>query len=223
MDQSPILWTFRRCPYAMRARLAIHSAGIRVALREILLRDKPQAFLDTSPSGTVPALRLPDRVIDESLDIMIWALDHHDPARLLEMPDAGWDLIANNDGPFKAALDRTKYATRYPDHDPLEQRDKAAAFLTDLNARLAGQNALFGSRQTLADLAILPFIRQFANIDRPWFDARPWPDLIRWLDRFTLSDAFAAIMAKYPPWTDQSPPLWFGDSQTRRSTAHGIR
>ena len=152
MAHHPIFWTFRRCPYAIRARLALLSSGVRVELREILLRDKPAAFLQTSPSGTVPAIRLPNQVLDESLEIMIWALQQNDPQRLLDMPQAGWDLIEVNDGPFKAALDHTKYATRYPDLDPKVERKKAASYLLNLDERLAGRSWLFGSRPTIADL-----------------------------------------------------------------------
>ena len=207
---TPILWTFRRCPCAMRARLAIRSAGLTVDLREILLRDKPPAFLDTSPSATVPALRVGDQVLDESLDIMIWALDQSDPGHLLDMPADGWDVIAANDGPFKHALDHTKYASRYPDLDPMAERDKAAAHLRDLERRMGGQRWLFGPRASLADLAVLPFVRQFANIDRPWFAAQDWPGVSGWLTRFLDSAAFAEIMRKYPPWSDGDAPIRFG-------------
>lgn len=210
MSERPILWSFRRCPYAMRARLAVQSAGVEVELREILLRDKPDAFLATSPSATVPALRLDDRVLDESLDVMIWALSENDPDGLMEMPEAGWDLIKTNDGPFKAALDHTKYAVRYPDLDAEDERAQAAEFLRTLDAQLLGNLWLFGDRPTLADLALLPFVRQFANIDRAWFDAQGWPDLIGWLDRFLESHAFAAIMTKYAPWSDDNTPVLFG-------------
>ncbi|MEL7344433.1 MAG: glutathione S-transferase [Pseudomonadota bacterium] len=210
MSDHPIFWTFRRCPYAMRARLALVSAGVTVELREILLRDKPDAFLATSPSATVPALRVDDTVIDESRDIMIWALEQCDPEGLLDMPDNGWDLITRNDGPFKAALDHTKYAVRHPELDPAVERTKAGVFLSDLDARLSEHNWLFGDRATIADYALLPFVRQFANIDRAAFDANPWPNLIGWLDRFLASETFAAIMTKYDPWTPDAPPVWFG-------------
>ncbi|NRB04980.1 MAG: glutathione S-transferase [Rhodobacteraceae bacterium] len=206
----PIFWSFRRCPYAMRARLAVASAGVAVDLREIVLRDKPQAFLDTSPSATVPAMRLPDRVLDESLDIMTWALGQHDPGNLLDMPQEGWDLIHTTDGPFKKALDRTKYATRYPDSDPDAEREKAMEHLMALNTRLSGQDWLFGARPTLADYAILPFVRQFAHIDRAWFDAQDWPHLRSWLDRFLESKLFAGIMQKYPPWAEGDDHTLFG-------------
>ncbi|QXT40854.1 glutathione S-transferase [Gymnodinialimonas ceratoperidinii] len=210
MTASPILWSFRRCPYAMRARGAILLAGQRVELREIVLRDKPEAFLRTSPSATVPALRLGDRVIDESLDIMIWALERNDPDGLLEMPDEGWQLIESNDGPFKDALDHTKYAVRHPEFDPVAERQKAAGYLHALEARLAAQKWLCGDQASLADHAIWPFVRQFANTDRAWFDAQPWPALIRWLDGFTEGAHFAQIMPKYTPWVEGDAPVWFG-------------
>lgn len=210
MPYHPIFWTFRRCPYAMRARLALNLSAVVVELREILLRDKPQAFLDTSPSATVPALRAKDLVLDESLEIMLWALEQNDPQRLLDMPKEGWDLIAENDGPFKTALDYTKYASRFPQMDANVERNKAAAFLIDLDKRLHGQCFIFGDHARIADFAILPFVRQFANTDRSWFDAQDWPDLIAWLNRFTDSSAFAQIMHKYRPWVEGDAPIWFG-------------
>lgn len=199
MQPIPTLWSFRRCPYAIRARLAIRAAGTPVHLREILLRDKPAAFLETSPSGTVPCLHATS-VIDESRDIMIWALGQNDPDGWLDRLDLDAPLIDRNDGPFKAALDHTKYAVRYPNLDVATEREKAATVLRDLDDRLAQNPHLTGPTASLADAAILPFVRQFANIDRPWFGAQPWPNLIRWLDAFLTSDSFAAVMQKYPPW-----------------------
>lgn len=210
MSKPPILWTFRRCPYAIRARLAVASAGIEVELREIQLKNKPKPFLETSASATVPAFRIGDQVIDESLDIMVWALRRNDPERLLDMPQPGWGLIAANDGPFKRALDHTKYAVRYPDLNADDERTKAAAYLIELDGRLRNHAWLFGERPTLSDLAILPFVRQFANTDRDWFDRQPWPSLIAWLDRFLASNAFASVMMKYEPWSEGSAPVWFG-------------
>ncbi|WP_425082346.1 glutathione S-transferase [Ruegeria arenilitoris] len=209
MAQYPILWSFRRCPYAIRARLALASSRVTVELREILLQDKPEAFLQTSPSGTVPALRLPDKVIDESLEIMIWALQQNDPQRLLDMPQEGWGLIAANDGPFKDALDHTKYVVRYPDLDVQKERRKAASYLLNLDERLVGRACLFGDRPTLADLALLPFVRQFAHIDRAWFDAQEWPNLVAWLDQFLDSEVFLLVMRKYTTWSEGDAPIWF--------------
>ena len=209
MTAHPILWSFRRCPYAIRARLAVQSAGVTVELREILLRDKPTAFLDTSPSATVPALRLQDRVLDESLDIMIWALEQNDPARLLDMPETGRDLIEANDGPFKAALDHTKYAVRYPHLDAQKERQKAADIIFELEARLSRTDNLLGHHQTIADIGTLPFVRQFANTDRTWFDAQNWPNVHNWLGSFLESAAFSDIMRKYPVWTPDQPAVVF--------------
>ena len=210
MTDTPILWSFRRCPYAMRARGAILSAGQSVILREILLRDKPDAFLRASASATVPALSACGRVLDESLDIMVWALKRHDPQGLLQMPRAGWELIARNDGPFKTALDHTKYAVRHPDLDPVAEREKAAEILRDLNRLIAPRGWLLADRPTLADHAIWPFVRQFANTDRPWFNAQPWPDLIQWVHHFTVGPVFERIMEKYAPWAEGDAPVIFG-------------
>ena len=205
MVASPILWTFRRCPYAMRARLALASASLTVELREIVLRDKPDAFLVASASGTVPTLELSDRVIDESLDIMVWALEQNDPEGLLDMPQSGWELISTNDGPFKAALDHTKYSTRFPDLNAAEEREKASVYLRNLDEMLGGKTFLFKDRPTIADFALLPFVRQFAFIDRAWFDAQGWVNLIAWLDAFLASEIFMQVMHKYPPWVEGQP------------------
>lgn len=203
---TPILYSFRRCPYAMRARMALLQAGQAVELREIVLRDKPQAFLDTSPSASVPCLVTDEGVLDESLDVMKWALARRDPAGWLDMPDAGWDWIARADGPFKSALDRTKYAPRYPGVDPVAQRALASGFLAELDAEI--EEWMFG-RETLADHAILPFVRQFAFIDKPWFDAQPWPSLQAWLARYLASKAFGAIMPKHAKWVEGEPGVAF--------------
>lgn len=202
----PVLYSFRRCPYAMRARLAVASAGVEVELREILLRDKPVAFLDASPSATVPCLVTTGGVIDESLDVMVWALEQNDPEGWLDMPEEGAAWIARADGPFKQALDRTKYANRYPGVDPDSQRDAAAGFLSDLEQAMG--DWIF-DHPTLADFAILPFVRQFALIDKQWFDAQAWPRLQGWLERFLASDRFDHVMDKYPQWRDGDTPVRF--------------
>ena len=196
----PILYSFRRCPYAMRARLAIASAAITCELREIVLRDKAPEFLTASPKGTVPVVVTGSTVLEESLDVMHWALGENDPEGWLNVPQEAHSLIAEADGPFKSALDRTKYATRYHDTDPAAEREKASVFLRKLDAMLTGQTYLFGETQSIADTAIAPFIRQFANIDRTWFNAQPWPNLIGWLERFLSSERFAAIMKKNEKW-----------------------
>lgn len=200
MATFPILWTFRRCPFAMRARLAIQSSGQRVVLQEILLRDKPASFLAASAKGTVPVLQDGEAVIEESRDVMLWALARNDPEGWLDMPDQGHTLIDTCDGPFKQALDHTKYAVRFPDRNEKAERAKAMVFLNELNDRLAKTAFLMGPKRTLADMAILPFVRQFANTDRNWFDAQRLDPLTVWLDAFLDSDQFRGVMKKYPPW-----------------------
>lgn len=193
----------------MRARLAIQSSGIEVQLREIVLRDKAPEFLASSPKGTVPVLITHDRVIEESLAIMRWALNVADPEGWLKMPGTGYDWISRNDGPFKAALDHTKYSVQFINLDASAERDKAANFLHDLNNQLANRQWIFGRRCSLADIAILPFVRQFANIDCNWFDAQGWKNLNRWLTTFLNSNRFNSIMTKYDKWTPESPIVSF--------------
>ena len=199
---TPILYSFRRCPYAMRARLAVAASGVQVDLREILLRDKPDAFLAASPSATVPCLVTDQGVIDESLDVMLWALRQHDPEDWLEMPAAGWGWIERGDGPFKRALDRVKYASRHPAPSVEEARAEAVQFFEDLEATLG--DWIF-ERPSLADYALLPFVRQFAFVDKPWFDAQRWPRVQGWLARFLASERFNAVMAKQPVWAASAP------------------
>jgi len=201
----PILYSFRRCPYAMRARLALMSSERTCELREIVLRDKAPEFLAASAKATVPVLVLADgTVLEESLDIMFWALEAHDPENLLpeaEEASAMRDLVTLSDGPFKNKLDRYKYSNRYEGVDSLRERDQACDFLAGLDARLQTSPWLFGRQPKYADFAILPFVRQFAFVDRTWFDAQPWPGLHVWLQGFLASKRFAAIMAKYQKWS----------------------
>jgi len=201
----PILYSFRRCPYAMRARLAIAVAGIECELREVVLRNKPPELLAISPKATVPVLQLPDgAVIDESLDIMLWALRKNDPEDWLNSDGtdrAGmFELIRLSDTQFKHHLDRYKYPDRFTDGPPADHRAAGLAFVASLEARLAEHAMLCRERACIADYAILPFVRQFANTDRQWFDATPHPRVHRWLGEFLASTSFAAIMRKYPPW-----------------------
>ena len=209
----PVLYSFRRCPYAMRARLALLASGTVCTLREVKLSAKPQELLDASPKGTVPVLVLPDGpviggpviggpvigsgVIDESLDIMRWALTQADPDHWLDGEDAA--LIAANDGPFKHHLDRYKYPHRY-DVDPLAHRAAGVAHLELLEARLSASPFLCGTHWTMTDAALAPFVRQFAETDRAWFDALPLPAVQRWLAAFLASPMFAAIMVRWPVW-----------------------
>lgn len=205
----PILYSFRRCPYAMRARLAIQSSGIKVQLREIVLQDKAPEFLNGSPKGTVPVLVSDSKYIEESLDIMHWILTKADPEGWLRMPDMGYDWISRNDGPFKAALDHTKYAVRFPDINIGLERQKIKRFLQDLNLQISNSPWMFGNSCSLADMAILPFVRQLANVDRDWFDSQNWKNLHRWLTAFLDSDRFKSMMVKYKRWVFGDPALLF--------------
>jgi glutathione S-transferase len=190
----PILYSFRRCPYAMRARLALAISGTRYELREVKLSAKPPEMLLLSPKGTVPVLVLPDgRVIDESLDIMHWALGQHDPEDWLSRNDAA--LIAANDGPFKQHLDRHKYPERYG-VDPNVHRAAGLDMLIVLEDRLACQSHLSGTRRGLTDAAILPFVRQFARVDADWFAEQALPHLGRWLEGYLASELFEGVMKR---------------------------
>ena len=207
----PILYSFRRCPYAMRARLALSISGQAHELREVVLRNKPADLLAASPKGTVPVLVLPGgEVIAESLDIMRWALARHDPVQWLSPPDVSADemdaLIAANDGDFKRHLDRYKYPNRHADESggdaagfALTHRTEAAHWLAQLDARL-GDGWLFGAQASLADMALLPFARQFAHTDAVWFAAQPWPRLRGWLAAFEASALYSGVMQKHAPW-----------------------
>jgi glutathione S-transferase len=210
----PVLYSFRRCPYAMRARMALLSAGIDVELREVVLRDKPQSMIDASPKATVPVLIQSDgTVIDESLEIMVWALVENDPNDWMTPESGTLDdmlaLIAQNDGPFKHHLDRYKYHTRYEHADPAEHRRDAEKILNRLDGRLAVGRYLFGSRPALADFAIAPFVRQFANADRDAFDAMPFVHVQRWLADFLASSFFERAMVKYDQWHEGDAPIVF--------------
>lgn len=216
MTQAPTLYSFRRCPYAMRARMALWIAGETVELREVKLADKPPELIKASPKATVPVLHMRDgTVIDESLAIMRWALEQSDPESWLAGDDA--ELIARNDGAFKHHLDRYKYPTRFPDETHgdeetfrLDHRTSGLAILRDLDARLAIQGQLCGRQRTLTDIALFPFIRQFANTDRDWFSAQGLPHLEQWLEDHLASDLFKAIMPKFTPWKAGDEPIIFG-------------
>lgn len=206
----------------MRARLALAASGLTVQLREIVLRNKPDHMLQISPKGTVPVLLLPDQtVIEESLDIMYWALEQADPQQLFPRDEAQQatmrELITANDGPFKRGLDRYKYPPRYteehgelsPEQFAAHHRDAAAQVLVQLEQRLAEQPYLLGDQITMADLAIAPFVRQYAHTDLAWFKAQPWPHLLAWLQQFLDSTRFAQIMHKYTPWQPEDEVVLF--------------
>lgn len=207
LAMSPILYSFRRCPYAMRARLAIAASAQSVELREVALRDKPAAMLSASPKGTVPVLVLQDgSVIDESLAIMRWAF----ASGGLTL-DCGTDaeaLIAINDGAFKYHLDRYKYADRYG-VDRLEHRACATEIVANVDRHLRVADHVGRDALSLVDLAIMPFVRQFAETDRSYFDGLPTPDLQAWLARHLSSSIFERIIIRSPPWHEGDLPTIF--------------
>lgn len=201
----PILYSFRRCPYAIRTRMSLDYAGVLVELREVLLKDKPSSLLAASAKGTVPVLVLPNgKVLDESYEIMRWALMQGDP-------DCWWleaqeskinELIQWNDGKFKTHLDHYKYADRFPEHSMEYYRSQAESFLNILEQKLSVKKYLLGKSMSLADVAIFPFIRQFAFVDKAWFDQTSYRNLQRWLATFLASNVFLTVMEKYPVWHD---------------------
>lgn len=202
----PILYSFRRCPYAMRARMAIVASGLTVELREVQLKNKPAEMLEASPKATVPVLVLADKtVLDESLDIMSWALTQNDPRHWLNIFSAeqrnGMDALINeNDTSFKQQLDHYKYADRFPAFPAEYYREKGEVFLQNLNTQLENTNYLFAETASFADIAIFPFIRQFANVDYQWFENSAYSQLRRWLERLISSSYFIDAMKKHPNW-----------------------
>ena len=207
-DMLPVLYSFRRCPYAMRARLALQSSGLGYEHREVVLKQKPAHLLALSPKGTVPVLWLPGStrtpVLEQSWDIMRWALGQHDPEGWWPASETGLAdalaLLAHNDGPFKQQLDRYKYPNRSGLASGQADRDGAAEWLHTLDARLQAAPFLAGPQFGLADAALAPFVRQFAHTDPAWFADQPWRCLAQWLAAFEASERFAAIMTRQAPW-----------------------
>ena len=211
----PVLYSFRRCPYAIRARMALAAAGVAVTVCEVALRDKPAAMLAASPKGTVPILVLADgRVIDESLGIMLWALRQRDPLGWLregqEAVAAQW--VQRNDQQFKPLLDHYKYAPRFPELSPQEHRARAVAALPDpLDAWLRGQAFMLDDKPSWIDVALFPFVRQFAMVEPAWFGAAPWPGLHRWLAYWLHGRLFASVMDRQGPWAASTPAASLAD------------
>ncbi len=213
MTALPVLYSFRRCPYAMRARLALLVSGKRCEIREVKLSAKPDALIEASEKATVPVLVLPDgEVIDESIDVMRWALARHDPEGWLERDDPA--LIAANDGPFKHHLDRYKYPNRYEDCNAGVHRAAAMEHLQVLEDRLALHPFLSGEKRGLTDLAIMPFVRQFAATDRDWFAGQPIAKLRSWLAAHLESPLFKGVMDRLTPWAPSDEPIYFPASQS---------
>lgn len=191
------LYSFRRCPYAMRARMALCYSGVPVDIVEVSLKAKPAAMLAISPKGTVPVLDANGQVIDESLEIMRWALAQHDPDDWLLNGDSRIaKLIEANDQVFKVHLNRYKYAERYPEQPMEVYRAEGALFLQRLDELLEGRDYLLAGHPSLADIALLPFVRQFAHVDRDWFAQTPYVRLQAWLQWFLESELFTDIMKK---------------------------
>lgn len=190
-----VLYSFRRCPYAMRARMALRYSGVPLSIVEVSLKAKPAEMLELSPKGTVPVLVCADgRVIEQSLEIMLWALAQYDPDNWLGPDSAA--LIEENDQVFKVNLDRYKYAIRYPEQPMEHYRAQGAAFLQRLEVLLEQTPYLAGDTLSLADIALAPFVRQFAHVDRDWFEQAPYPRLNAWLERFLASELFISVMTK---------------------------
>lgn len=195
-----ILYSFRRCPYAMRARLAIYSRKIVYEHREVDLKHKPVDMLKVSPKGTVPVLCLVDgTVLEQSLDIMNWAFDNS------RLSASAQEIIAENDTSFKIAIDRYKYPNRYPHAKKEEHRGKCEEFLKKIEGLL--NPFLSGSTLSMIDMAIFPFIRQFSMVEPDWFQQQPYPRVKEWLNDFTSSLLFKQIMQVYAPWSPGDEPI----------------
>ena len=210
----PILYSFRRCPYAMRARMALTLNQISVEIRELILKNKPAEMLQASPKGTVPVLITTDgQVIEESLEVMDYAVTHGANSTLKAPTSEELTLIAENDNVFKANLDKYKYFDRFPEHTQQDYRAHGEVFLQQLEQRLTDQEFLVGNTQSYSDIAIFPFIRQFAHVDKAWFDNADYPHLKKWLDSFLQSNAFLNVMKKIPCWQTGDAPTYFPFSE----------
>ena len=214
----PILYSFRRCPYAIRARLALHYSSIQVELREVILRNKPSELIEASSKATVPVLIVNDGIIiDESLDIMLWALEQNDfhhwlPADSREQ-ESTTALIKENDTDFKHWLDRYKYVDRHPEFSEFWYRQQCERFLVKLEQLLTDQPFLQGERFGLADAAIAPFIRQFALVDKNWFAESHYRKIKLWLNNFMQGALFSSVMHKYSQWQTGDEPIYFPQDQ----------
>ena len=221
MSDLPILYSFRRCPYAMRARMALAASGAEVMLREVLLKDKPAELLAASPKATVPVLVLSDgQIIEESLDVMQWALEYQDPLGWLDGAALDSDWISACDGDFKHWLDRYKYSERYPEHTAEDYRQNAEAFIQRLEDRLSVSDWVGGDAANAVDVALFPFIRQFAGVDPSWWQQAPYPKVRLWLENWLNSALFSAIMAKYPRWESGQPGERFPPDPDQGAPTH---
>ncbi|WP_232775132.1 MULTISPECIES: glutathione S-transferase [unclassified Shewanella] len=213
----PVLYSLRNCPYAMRARLAIYASGQQVQLRDLVLSNKPAEMLEVSPKGTVPVLVTSNgQVIEESLEVMLWAFEQSDPDDFLDKAnqnvlDEMLGIIAIFDNEFKGHLEHYRAAKRY--HEPTlpEHREACESYLVQLEQRLCQQEYLMSDKPTIVDLALVPFIRQFARVERQWYLQSPYPKLRQWLNTYLQSRMFSKVMTKYPMWLDSKEVVVFGE------------
>ncbi len=212
LTNTAVLYTFRRCPYAIRARLALWYADINFELREVVLKNKPQSLLEISAKGTVPVLILADgTVLEESIDIMLWALDQPDRDDWSKQSLNNL-LVELNDGNFKYFLDRYKYFDRHPEKPQQYYQEQACCFIAELESKLShGSDWLNGDSQSALDMAIFPFVRQFAFVDKTKFDTLPYPNVQRWLDNLLGSELFQSVMIKYSAWQDGQEPVFINN------------
>lgn len=212
----PILYSLRNCPYAMRARIAIFKAKQTVMLRDIVLKNKPQEMITASPKATVPVLVLTNgTVLDESLAIMLWALNETDPDDLLQNKNNGelsemLQLIHTFDHGFKASLEQYKCAKRYRESNIAACREACEQYFKVLEHRLHSHEFLMSNTESLVDIALVPFIRQFARVERQWYLQSPYPKVRQWLNNYLQSSMFTKVMAKYPLWLDNHEVVLFG-------------
>lgn len=211
-----IIYSLRNCPFAMRARIAIYKSQQPVLLRDIVLSDKPAEMLTASPKGTVPVLVTPNgTVIEESYEVMLWALSMGDPDDLLftddeEMLDKMLALIYLFDSEFKGCLENYKCAKRYSETNIIECREACEVYITQLEQRLCQHQYLMADRESLADIALLPFIRQFARVERQWYLQAPYPHVRQWLNNYLQSKMFSKVMTKHELWLQNRADLRFG-------------
>ena len=216
----PILYSLRNCPFAMRARLALYKSKQVVELRDVVLKNKPAQMITASAKGTVPILVLnTGKVVDESLDIMLWALHENDPENLLLTTQAESQLeqilalIHRFDREFKTCLEQYKCAKRYHESNIEQCRQACEVYINDIERRLSEHTFVMGDQESVADIAILPFIRQFARVERQWYLQSPYPNVKKWLSAYLQSPLFTKVMAKHPLWQKGNDITLFGHTQ----------
>tara|TARA_B110001454_G_scaffold54003_1_gene52916 strand:- start:1808 stop:2482 length:675 start_codon:yes stop_codon:yes gene_type:complete len=220
----PILYSLQHCPYAMRARMGLLMARQQVMLRAITMKNKPEEMLKISPKGTVPVLLLPDKtVIDESWDIMVWALQQNDPEDLLHKDNPEdlaemLELVRRNDKEFKPQLEIYKKSKRFRTGTETEEREKCEVFIAELEQRLSSSGAytqgngnFIGDKPGLIDYALIPFVRQFSRVNKAWFKQAPYPLLRSWIEQHMQTRLYAKAMEKYPLWLDEYKECIFGE------------